>query len=794
MTRRMPHLVQALGATVWAMQPDKLAAVIEVLSHRLMGERLSPEERADRLEPFAADRAPASAPSGGAIAVLPLAGIIGHRMQMVQDISAPGGSSTEAFGQMFDAAMADPNVRAIVLDISSPGGTVFGVPELAARIAAARGEKKVVAVANALAASAAYWIGAAADEFVVIPSGQVGSIGVYGTHVDQSAYDANEGVKVTFISAGKYKVEGNMHEPLDDEARAAMQDQVDEYYDDFVNAVAKYRGTTAKAVRGGYGEGRVLTARQALSAGLVDRIGTMDDTLARLTKRSGTAAKRPAALASMGLAASLTDTTGTGTFNVSLVPSTVSTGPASGDAPRINLIPIEPAPAAKEHDMPENVTTAAVAEGGAANAGAASPPQSASQSVAVALSQLAAEHGFADRTSELLQAASTVEAGSKMVLGWIREKAAQTPHVHSAEGRTPVVTGGRPRGVDRPFGSLGEQLLAIKDSYSPGGRVDERLFAAASGNNQGVPSEGGFLVAPEFAPEIQDPLAADPNNLLAMTDNYPVTGESLTFNANGETSRATGSRFGGVQGYWIKEADQITKSKPKFREAKVEPQEMAVLLYATDKLLRNAPALAQWFSRAASEEIAFMCGDAIVNGSGVGKPLGLLNSGSLITVAKETSQANDTIQQENISKMWARLHPRARQNAIWLHNVDVEPQLDALSTVVKNVAGTENVGGYANKVFDSERRTLKGRPLVASEFCGTLGDVGDLILADLGAYLTGTAVAGLLNAMSIHVRFEYAETCFRTMFALDGQPWLGSALTPYKGSNTLSTHIALAAR
>ena len=357
-----------------------------------------------------------------------------------------------------------------------------------------------------------------------------------------------------------------------------------------------------------------------------------------------------------------------------------------------------------------------------------------------------------------------------------------------------LIRGGEPREAERPWESFGEQMQAIRQAYSPGRVVDPRLYAAASGMNQAVPSEGGFAVAPQFVTAIWDGLNQATENLIGLTDQYTVEGESLSFVANAETSRVTGSRYGGVQGYWINEADQITKSKPKVRTMKLEPKELAVLIYCTAKALENAPALEQFLTRAATDEIGFMVGDSIVNGTGAGQPKGIMGSGCKVTVNKETSQPNTTIVQENIAKMWARLHPRARRNAVWLHNVDIEPQLDFLNTVVKNVAGTENVGGYANKVFDAEKRTLKGRPLMAVEYCQTLGQEGDLILVDLTTYAAGVRAAGLKYASSIHVRFEFAETAFRFMFAVDGQTWLAAPLTPFKGSNTLSSVITLQTR
>ena len=187
--------------------------------------------------------------------------------------------------RQFRAAMADPDIGRVILDVDSPGGQVGGVEELAREIYQARGQKPVTAIANGLAASAAYWIATAADEFVVTPSGQVGSIGVFGMHQDVSAALEKDGVKVTMVSAGKYKTEGNPFEPLTDEARAAMQGMIDEYYSLFVDAVARNRGVDAAAVRGGFGEGRVVTAQAAVRLGMAARVAPFDEVVSGMLAR-----------------------------------------------------------------------------------------------------------------------------------------------------------------------------------------------------------------------------------------------------------------------------------------------------------------------------------------------------------------------------------------------------------------------------------------------------------------------------------------------------------------------------
>ena len=346
------------------------------------------------------------------------------------------------------------------------------------------------------------------------------------------------------------------------------------------------------------------------------------------------------------------------------------------------------------------------------------------------------------------------------------------------------------------FDTIGQFALAVRNAMDPTrGMRDNRLdmFSAATGMSQGVGADGGFTVPPAFSTMIWDGLTQGADNLLGRTDNYTVEGESLTFLANAETSRAS-TLYGGALAYWIAEADQITASKPTLRQVKIEPHQLAALTYVTDKLLNNSQvALTQYITRAATAAINFKVGDAIMNGNGAGKPVGILGSPCLVTVAKETSQAADTIMTANLSKMWARLHPNAQANAVWLINPDVQPELDNLFLPVKNVGETENVGGLQPRIYNPENNTIKGRPVVACEYCATIGDVGDIVLADMRGYVTGTR-GGIDSAMSIHLRFDYAETCFRWIFECDGQPWLASALTPYKGTNTLSTFVVLAAR
>ena len=307
-------LIAQFLSTPWALMPERLAAMSAVLGRWQAGIAATPDVmaqvRADA-EAREARRATTQQVATGGIAILNLHGVVTQRGNMADDISGPGSISIEKFTAAFRAVLADSQVGAIVIDIDSPGGSVYGVGELAAEIVAARGTKPIIGVANSLAASAAYWIGCACDELYVTPGGEVGSIGVWQAHDDVSAAMDAAGVKRTYISAGKFKVEGNPMEPLADDARAFMQSRVDDYYGMFTKAVAKGRGVPIAQVREGMGQGRVLGvdvhrgaagvvlgADAAVAEKMVDGIATFDATV-------GIAIKRMRAARSAAVAAEL---------------------------------------------------------------------------------------------------------------------------------------------------------------------------------------------------------------------------------------------------------------------------------------------------------------------------------------------------------------------------------------------------------------------------------------------------------------------------------------------------------
>ena len=339
------------------------------------------------------------------------------------------------------------------------------------------------------------------------------------------------------------------------------------------------------------------------------------------------------------------------------------------------------------------------------------------------------------------------------------------------------------------FASLGEQLKAIANVEIKH-TLDPRL-KAATGANEGVGAEGGFLVVPEFTEGLL--MEAYNTGILAKDCwKIPMSKNSLTMNLISETSRADGSRRGGLQAYWAAEAGTKTASKPAYRQFKLSLKKLVGLYYATDELLEDTTALESTIKKLFAEEFGFKIDDAIINGTGAGQPLGILNGAGLVSQAAETDQTAATVVSQNIINMWNRMPAKNRKKAKWYINQDVEPQL--MQMYVDAGLGGVPVWMPPGGLITSPSGTLLGRPIEPIEQCAALGTVGDIILADASQYALGEKAGGIKAASSIHVRFIYDESAFRFVLRLDGQPLWNSAVTAFKGSTTRSPYVALETR
>ncbi len=344
------------------------------------------------------------------------------------------------------------------------------------------------------------------------------------------------------------------------------------------------------------------------------------------------------------------------------------------------------------------------------------------------------------------------------------------------------------------FGSRGAFLQAVADAARTNyRRIDPRLEKRAiTGMSEGSPSDGGFLVGTDFSNDIMTPVwqtGAVTSRVRRVT--IGANSNGLALKMVDETDRTNGNRWGGIRGYWSGEGASLTKSAPKLANVRLDLDKLTLLAYATDELLQDAPALESVISQAAREELDFKLADGIINGSGAGMPMGVVGASGTVSVAKETNQAAATIVAENIDKMWMRIIASSRANAVWFINQDCEAQLARLSLAV----GTGGIpvylpaGGYSAAPY----ATLKGRPVLPIEQCATLGTVGDIILFDGSQYLV-IEKGGVQAASSMHVQFLTDEMTFRFIYRVNGRPWRESAITPFKGSNTLAPFITLDGR
>src|SRR3990167_3046428 len=363
-------------------------------------------------------------------------------------------------------------------------------------------------------------------------------------------------------------------------------------------------------------------------------------------------------------------------------------------------------------------------------------------------------------------------------------------------------TGGRVTDVkdleaERPFKSRGEQFMAIKNAALNPGAVDKRLMhlkameIKATGASEGTGAEGGWAIQQDFVKETLDFIYTTGAIMNLVNKRAIGAGANgLVVNTINETSRADGSRFGGVQAYFLNEGGTLTASRPTMRRFALNLEKLIGLYYATDELLQDVTALAGETNDMFSKEIQFVAENRIINGLGAGAPLGILNSDATISVAKETGQPAATLVTRNLSKMWARMWAPSRATAVWLIDQSLEVALDEL--YVPTGAGGFQPSHVISYDTNGEMK-IKGRPVVPIEHCQALGTKGDIYLADLSGY-RWIDKGGVEQASSIHVQFLTDETAFRWVYRCNGAPFRVSALTPKSGGDTLGQFVTLDAR
>ena len=409
--------------------------------------------------------------------------------------------------------------------------------------------------------------------------------------------------------------------------------------------------------------------------------------------------------------------------------------------------------------------------------------------------EIALKNEILDTVEDLHKTVATLERQERMQNFLSKpEEPVTGPVAASKRAGASGIEVGEDRASKDRFTSFGQQIIAVMHAGLPGGHIDPRLYNA-TGLNETTPSDGGFLVQQDFSTELLKEVF-QAGILSSKCRRIPITGGSNGIKLNGvdETSRATGSRGGGITGYWKDEAGQKTASKPRFRKIELTLKKLIGLCYATDELLEDAAALESAIHDGFVDEFGFLLDDAIINGTGAGMPLGVLNAGCLVSQAAETGQTKSTVIGENVINMFSRLFASSRANAAWYINQTVEPQLHKMSIAVGT--GGQLIYMPPGGLSQSPYGTLLGRPVIPIEQCAALGTVGDIILGDFSKGYILAEKGGIKADMSIHVKFDYDESVFRFVMRVDGQPVRATALTPYKGGATAtqSHFVALATR
>lgn len=375
-----------------------------------------------------------------------------------------------------------------------------------------------------------------------------------------------------------------------------------------------------------------------------------------------------------------------------------------------------------------------------------------------------------------------------------RPAAAARPAAHSGARTQPNAPRAATAGGNFGFRNLGEFAASVKNANPKFGQsVDQRLLmnaAATTYGNEGTGQDGGFIVPPDFRSEIMTKVFGE-ESLVARTDRQRSTSNTITVPMDMTTPWQS---TGGIQAYWVGEAQTKTQSKPAFENVTVKAHTLATLIPVTEELLEDAPALDGYLRRKAPEKMDFKISDALVRGTGVGQPLGILNSPALVTQAAEGGQTADTINVTNIVKMFARMPIQSRNTAVWLINPDAEPQLPLMT--IGNQPIYVPAGGFSAAPYG----TLLGRPVIPHQVTETVGDLGDLMFVDFNQYMTltktggGRDANGLRTDVSIHLWFDQDLVAYRFTLRLGGQPWWSAATSPRDGSMTQSPFVVLAAR
>jgi HK97 family phage major capsid protein len=365
--------------------------------------------------------------------------------------------------------------------------------------------------------------------------------------------------------------------------------------------------------------------------------------------------------------------------------------------------------------------------------------------------------------------------------------ATSAKHARIADQYNPLAPGAK---LDDLFPHINDFMSAIWH----GARTAEALTAQhkireiqnSFGSN--VPADGGFLI-PEYLRSELLRVALEKALVRSRARVVPMETLTVPFPMIDTTSNAS-NIYGGVTAYWTEEAASLTDSSPTFGRVKLEAKKLTAYSEIPNELFADSIISLQMFiSEIFPEAIAWFEDLAFISGSGVGEPLGFLNSAATVTVSKETGQAATSIVWENIVKMYARMLPSSLDSAVWVAHIDTFPELATMALSV----GTGGSAIWLNNGVAGPPMTILGRPVFFTEKVNSLGTAGDINFVDFSYYLIGDRQA-IQADTSPHYRFQNDQTTVRFIERVDGRPWIQSAITPNQGTNTLSPFVQLQTR
>jgi HK97 family phage major capsid protein len=303
-----------------------------------------------------------------------------------------------------------------------------------------------------------------------------------------------------------------------------------------------------------------------------------------------------------------------------------------------------------------------------------------------------------------------------------------------------------------------------------------------------VPSDGGFLIPESLRAELLR-VALETAIVRPRARVVPMETLTVPFPTIDSTSHAS-SVYGGVTAAWTEESGTLTDTSAKFGRVKLEAKKLTAYSEVPNELFTDSIiSLETFVDEIFPEAIAWFEDIAFIRGTGVGEPLGFLNAPAAVSVTKESGQAADTIVWENVVKAYSRMLPTSLGRAVWIAHIDTFPELATMALSV----GTGGSAIWLNNGTEGPPMTILGRPVLFTEKAETIGDAGDINFVDLGYYLLGDRQA-IQASTSPHFKFQNDQTAIRFIERVDGRPWIQSAITPNKGSNTLSPFVKIAAR